>query len=264
MAQMKWIDAHSHWVDSRLDQVRDTWMKNALDSGLEFTLQGGVDPADWNKQKTFKAQYPNQVGLCFGLHPYWVAAHSQNELDENLDLLSKEIHHAMALGETGLDLRPQFEKSFELQIDAFESQLELATVAKKPVVLHIVRAFDEALRVLDMWGVPPQKGMLHSFNGSWAEAQEYLKRGLKISVGGPLIREKNEKLRQVVREIPTSELLIETDLPDQPGDHWKGDLNPPESLLSVAEEIARLKNITQAEVLHFTKQNFKTLFQVEI
>ncbi len=261
---MKWIDAHSHWADSRLDLTRDIWMKRAMEAGLQYTLQGGVDPEDWKKQKIFHSQFPKTVGLCFGLHPYWVAAHNELELEEGLDLLSKEIFHAVALGETGLDLRPQYQSSFDLQMTAFESQLELAAMAKKPVVLHIVQAFDEALRVFDMWRVPPRGGMVHSFNGTWAEAEQYITRGLKISIGGPLIRSKNEKLRQAVREIPISELLIETDLPDQPGDRWKGELNPPESLLGVAEEIARLKNLSQAEVLQFTEQNFKTLFQVEI
>lgn len=261
---MKWIDAHSHWVDSRLDNVRTLWMQQALQEGLQFTLQGGVDPDDWEKQKKFQKQFPQHVGLCFGLHPYWVSSHSEAELEVGLDLLSQNIHSALALGETGLDLRPQYEEAYDRQMDAFEAQLEIATIAKKPVVLHIVRAFDEALRMLEFWGVPPQKGMVHSFNGSWPEAQEFLKMGLKISVGGPLLRSKNEKLRQVVQEAPISELLIETDLPDQPGDHWQGQLNPPESLLSVAQEIARLKKISTADVLLLTAQNFKTLFQVEV
>ncbi len=261
---MKWIDAHSHWTDSRLDKLRIKWMTEALSKGLHFTLQGGVDPSDWKKQKLFQKDFPQNVGLCFGLHPYWVSAHNEFELNEALDFLSQEIHQALALGETGLDLRPPYEDSYSLQMDAFEAQLEIAAVAQKPVVFHIVRAFDEAIRVFDFWGVPPQKGMIHSFNGSWPQAEAYLKKGLKLSIGGPLLRLKNEKLRQAVKEIPISELLIETDLPDQPGDQWKSELNPPESLLSVAEEIAQLKKLTLAEVLHFTRQNFKTLFQVEI
>lgn len=261
---MKWIDAHSHWTDPRLDSTRESLMTQALNNGMQFAMQGGIDPSDWERQKIFKKRFPQNVGLCFGVHPYWVATHDQAELEEALDLLSHEISQALALGETGLDLRPQYAQNLELQITAFEAQLEMSAVAQKPVVLHIVQAFHEALTVIDMWGLPAQKGMVHSFNGSWIEAEQYLQRGLKISVGGPLLREKNEKLRQVIRQVPLSELLIETDLPDQPGDQWRGHLNPPESLLSVAEEIARIRNLKQADVLHFTQQNFKTLFQVKL
>lgn len=262
LAKIPWIDAHSHWADPRLDPVRDQWMKSALDQGLQYTLQGGVGPEDWERQKQFQGTYPKNVGLCFGLHPYWVADHNAQELEEALDLLSREIKFAVALGETGLDLRPQYENAFNLQIEAFESQLEIAEVAQKPVVLHLVQAFDEALRVFDMWGTPKFGGMVHSFNGSWPQAEEYLKRGLKISVGGPLIRSTNKRLKQAVQKIPISELLLETDLPDQPGDEWKGNLNPPQSLLKVAEEVARLQEKTLDEVLQITASNFKTLFRL--
>lgn len=260
----KWVDAHSHWADERLDSFRQEWLKEAIARGLAFSLQGGVGPEDWARQETLQSQFPGKIGTCFGLHPYWVAAHSATELEEGLDLLSQKINKAVAVGETGLDLRPQYEASYELQIEAFQAQLELATVANKPLVFHFVRAFEESLSMFDFWGVPPRGGMVHSFNGSWPQAQEYLQRGLKISLGGPLIRSQNQKLKQVAKEIPIEQFLIETDLPDQPGDAWKGRLNPPESLLAVAEEIARLKSLSTSEVLHLAETNFKTLFQVEI
>lgn len=260
----KWIDAHSHWADERLDSIRSEWFKAAISKGLAFSLQGGVSPEDWDRQEDLKAQFPGKIGTCFGLHPYWVSSHTAAELEEALDLLSKRLPQALALGETGLDLRPQYEASYELQVEAFQAQLELAFVANKPLVLHLVRAFEESLTILDLWGVPPCGGMIHSFNGSWPQAQEYLNRGLMISLGGPLIRDQNQKLKQVAKEIPIEHFLIETDLPDQPGDAWKGRLNPPESLLAVAEEIARLKKLSTSEVLHFAETNFKTLFQIEI
>lgn len=263
-SQISWIDAHSHWMDPRLDPLRDQWMSSALESGLRYSLQGGVGPEDWERQKLFKKAYPENVGLCFGLHPYWVTEHTSQELEESLDLLSKELIHAVALGETGLDLRPQFESAFDLQMQAFESQLEIAEVAEKPVVLHLVQAFDEAMRVFEMWGAPKFGGMVHSFNGSLPQAEEYLKQGLKISVGGPLIRSSNARLKQAVQKIPISELLLETDLPDQPGDEWKGNLNPPQSLLKVAEEVARLHEKSTDEVLQITSSNFKTLFKPEL
>ena len=37
---------------------------------------------------------------------------------------------------SGLDLRPQYEKTFELQMEAFESQLELANIANLSLI-HI-------------------------------------------------------------------------------------------------------------------------------
>jgi TatD DNase family protein len=260
---LKWIDCHSHWADQRLDSRRDQWLHQAQTQGLTFALQGGVSPNDWDRQEEIQKKFPDLVGLCFGLHPFWVAEHSQLEIEEALDQLSRRVSKAMAIGETGLDLRPPYAKAYEHQMEAFQSQLELSFVVNKPVVFHVVRAFHESLRVLDLWGVPPAGGFIHSFNGSWVQAQEYLKRGLKLSFGGPLLREQNQRLKQVAREVPLTEFLLETDLPDQPGDPWKGDLNPPESLVAVAEEFARLKKMEVAEVLHFSETNFRTLFRIK-
>ncbi len=239
-------------------------MREALDKGMIFTLQGGIGPEDWERQLAFQKAYPSQVGLCFGLHPYWVNEHSEGELEEALDLLSQKLAPALAIGETGLDLRPQYEDSFDRQINAFESQLEFSEITGKPLVLHLVQAFEEALQILDFWEVASRRGFVHSFNGSWPQAEAYIQRGLSISVGGPLIRDSNKRLKQAVQNIPMEFLLLETDLPDQPGDAWKGGLNSPLSLLAVAEEVARLKKLSLEEVLQITRQNFNTLFQVSL
>lgn len=256
---MKWWDAHSHWTDSRLDSCREEWIQKAVSDGLQFSLMGGVHPSDWEKQKILCQQHPGLFGPCFGLHPEWVSGLSNDELEEQLTQLSEQIHGALALGETGLDLRPQYEATFEIQMEAFEAQLNLANVANKPVVFHIVRAFDQALRAFDFCGLPSRGGLIHSFNGSWPEAQKYLDRGFYISIGGPLLKSKNDRLKEVVRHTPEDRLLIETDLPDQAWGLYQGNLNPPESLLSVAQLVSEIRKEPLEEVLQFNITNLKTL-----
>lgn len=256
---MKWWDAHSHWTDSRLDACREAWILQAKSLGFEFSLMGGVNPEDWEKQKNLDQKYPGFFGLCFGLHPEWVSKLSFVELEDQLQLLSEQIHLSLALGETGLDLRPQFENSFEIQMEAFEAQLNIAKVADLPVVYHIVRAFDEAIRTFDFCGVPQRGGLVHSFNGSWPEAQKYLDLGLHISIGGTLLKAKNDRLKEVVRHTPKDRLLIETDLPDQSWGEFQGSLNPPDSLLSVARAVSEIRKVSLDEVLQFNRTNLKTL-----
>lgn len=256
---MKWWDVHSHWTDSRLDLHREAWIGKAKGLGLEFSLMGGVNPEDWEKQKILNQNHPGLFGLCFGLHPEWVSNLSADDLETQLTQLSEQIHLSLALGETGLDLRPQFENTFEIQMEAFEAQLNIATVADKPVVFHIVRAFEEAIRAFDFCGVPSRGGLVHSFNGSWPEAKKYLDLGLHISVGGPLLKAKNDRLKEVVRHTPSDKLLIETDLPDQAWGEFQGQLNPPESLLSVARLVSEIRKVSLDEVLQFNITNLKTL-----
>jgi TatD DNase family protein len=280
--QNNWVDAHGHLADLRWQGQQDLVLKSAQNKGIGFFMQGGVGPEDWQRQKALHKKFPQQIGLCFGLHPYWVAEHNDQECDDALDLLAREIPQAMGLGELGLDFRPHIMgDSKERQFQVFEHQLELAHISNKPLVLHLVRAHEESLKFMDIFGLPAQKkGFVHSFNGSAAKAQDFLKRGLSISIGGPVCRPDNTRLHQAVSEIPLEYLLIESDCPDQapPGvepveglelkvdslrasnNETQGPLNPPESILEVAKTLGKLKFLDPAEILDITTRNFHRLF----
>ncbi|WP_413581906.1 TatD family hydrolase [Bdellovibrio sp. HCB288] len=257
----RWIDAHGHLADQRWDGQQAEIIEAAQARGIHFFMQGGVGPEDWERQRRLKAQFPHHIGLCYGVHPYWVADHSDEELEVAINLLAQELPEAMGLGEVGLDFRPHIMKdSQERQITAFEEQLELSHIASRPLVLHLVQAHEASLTIMDLFGLPPQKGMVHSFNGSWGKAQDFLKRGLHLSVGGPVCREDNQKLHQAVREIPLEFLLIESDSPDQGPPAYQGRLNPPESIWEVAKTIGKLKSLDPVEILDITTGNFHRLF----
>jgi len=256
-----WIDSHCHMSDLRSAPCLESWVKEAEGRGVRYFLQGGVGPEDWDRQIGLSQKFQNQIGLCFGLHPYWVADHSLEECEAAMDLLAQKLPQAVAIGEMGLDLRPHIAKDSEdRQMTIFEMQIELAEATRKPMVLHLVQAHDEAMRVFEMWGVPQSKGFVHSFNGSAAKAQDFLKLDLLISVGGPLLRPDNQKLKQAVQECPMEFLLVETDSPDQAPPSHQGKLNPLATLLEVAEEIARIKGLSAREVLDISRENLKTLW----
>lgn len=259
------IDSHSHWSDPRWNLSPEELQKNiteALAQNITYFLQGGVDPADWQQQKKLKELYPKHFGLSFGLHPYFVAAHDEDACDTALDLLAKELSNAVALGECGLDFRPHIMKaSMTQQIDFFADQLELAKAFKKPLILHIVQAQDKAMQILDIWGHPPEGGMVHAFTGSFDSAQKYIDRGFLISVGGAVTFDKNKKLHDCIQKIPLEYLLIESDSPDQAPEGWQG-LNRSTSIRVIAEKIARLRNLSVLEVLEISTSNFKRLFRM--
>lgn len=256
-----WIDSHNHLSDPRLDQRREEMIAQAESHGIQYFLQGGIGPEDWERQKVLKQKHEN-VLMCFGLHPYWVADHTEIDCEMALDLLAREIASPQvhALGELGLDFRPHIMKESKArQIEFFELQLELAEIAKKPIVLHLVRAFDDVQKIFDVRGVPSRSGLVHSFNGSVKEAQFYLSQGLYLSVGGPVVFADNQKLHQAVASIPMEFLLLETDSPDQPPPELKGQYNEPLSLLSVAEQIGKIKKIEAREVLDRSSANLRKL-----
>jgi TatD DNase family protein len=269
---VKFIDSHSHWTDKRFAMQGEGpaeqseryagVLKKCLEKSIDFFLLGGVDPEDWHRQIELKKQFPENFGLCFGLHPYFVADHGFEECEFSLDELAELLPGAMALGETGLDFRPHIMKDSQTrQIEFFENQIELAKAFQKPMVLHIVQAHEKARQIFHLWDPPERGGLVHAFNGSYETAKPYIDDGFLISVGGAVTFEKNKKLHDCVKKIPMEYLLLETDSPDQAPEGWQG-LNNPTSLYLVAEAVGLIRNISAFDVLEISSGNFKRLFRI--
>ncbi len=264
------IDSHSHWSDRRiLDLDLEPFLQMSFQNQISKFMFGGVDPEDWQRQIQLDQKYPETFYKCFGLHPYFVSLRSNTECESALDQLVMLLNDSIAIGETGLDFREITLKNesgdeFEVmsrQIEFFENQLQMAQTFNKPIVLHIVKAHEKALQVLDLFSHQTQKGFVHAFNGSFEVAQQYLKKGFYISVGGAVTFEKNHKLREAIKKIPLESLLLESDTPDQAPFGWVG-LNNSSSLWQIAEVVAELTQLNTQEVMQISTNNFKKLFSL--
>lgn len=263
-----WVDAHCHLVDPRFTDL-DSVLDRSRSAGVRGFLMAGVDPEDWERQRQL-AQNHSGLSPVFGLHPYFVASHSRADCDAALDRLARELHQSPGfLGETGLDFRsklwnrdldPELSDQQERQLHCFEAQLEIAEISGRAVVLHIVRAFDEAVRLLELRGLPRKGGFVHAFNGSAPQAESFLGLGLCLSIGGALCHPENHRLRQAVQRIPLDRILIESDSPDQAPVDWPMKQNEPHSILRVADEVARIKGCSREQVLEVAKDNLRRLW----
>lgn len=260
-----YVDAHCHLADLRItDAEREKIIRESLNKKISIFLQAGVDPEDWKRQENLQKQFPENILTSFGLHPYYVAAHTHEQCEEAMDILAQKMNQAqspMAIGETGLDFREQFIGHEEKQITFFENQIALAKISHRPLILHVVRAHEEALQILRTWDPPSRGGMVHAFNSSAEVAQKYLDLGFLISIGGAITYEKNQKLKKAVRSLDLVNILLESDSPDQPPQGWQGNNNPT-SLWLIAAEIAKIKDISPLKVLEQATLNFKRLFRV--
>jgi TatD DNase family protein len=262
-----YIDSHSHFADPRFsDSEIEKILENCREQKINLFLQGGINPTDWNRQLELKNKFPESFLLAFGLHPYFISENDRALCDAAMDELATRTHECIALGETGLDFREKYlgediESQKEKQITFFENHIALAKLTNLPIVMHVVQAHDEALRILKIWDPPQRGGFLHAFNGSFEVASEYIKMNFLISVGGAVTFEKNRKLREAVLKIPLENLLLESDSPDQAPIGWVG-LNNSTSLWQIANEIAKIKEISPLKVLETTTSNFKRLFKM--
>jgi TatD DNase family protein len=183
--------------------------------------------------------------FAFGIHPWMVQGHTQQELDY-LEYLVK-CNNPVAIGECGLDYLKDIDK--ETQLYFFTFQLELAEKYNLPVIIHSVKATEDVIFLLRKY--PKINGEIHGFSGSEAQAQQLTNMGFYLGFGMQVLNKKSTKIRQIAKNCPLEFVLIETD------DHQN-----PNDLQLVAQEIALLKQIPIDTVITQCDNNAISLFNL--
>lgn len=139
-----------------------------------------------------------------GVHP-WLTADEDTarRLLDTVELLASHPQ-VLAIGEIGLDkLRGG---DMRLQDELLSRQIAIAERVRKPLILHVVKAYQEVMEKKRL-----QKSsvdwIIHGFRGKPELAQELLRHSFYLSLG----EKYNESTAGI---IPPSRLLIETDTSD--------------------------------------------------
>lgn len=253
-----YFDAHCHLADPRIADLGGL-MERAEKENVRYFIQAGVDPEDWARQKDLHKKYP-QILPCFGLHPYFVARESEEACSRALRLLEKDdLAESLALGECGLDFRSEYlTQGKDHQLKFFRIQLEMAQAKSLPVVLHLVRADNEVLKILKNFA--PLRGFVHAFGKNRKILESYVSLGLHISLGGAILNPQNGDLHEAVRHAPLDRLLAESDTPDQKPRDLDWPTCEPRLVPLVVGAIARLKDLEAGTVARQIWRNGETLF----
>ena len=177
---------------------------------------------------------------------------------EELCRLAKE-NKVVAIGETGLDyFRVQGDLTW--QRDRFRTHIKAAIQSNLPLIIHTRNAAEDTLKIMREEGANQVGGVMHCFTESLNVALEAIKLNFYISFSGIVTFKNATDLKEVVKAIPLDRMLIETDSPYLAPVPYRGKINDPSNVIHVAEEIAKLKNISVEEVGQITTQNFFKLF----
>jgi TatD DNase family protein len=104
-------------------------------------------------------------------------------------------------------------------------------------------------------------GVMHCFTENLEIANAAIELGFYISFSGILTFKNATQIKQVAQSIPLENILIETDSPYLAPTPYRGKTNQPAYVKHVAEEIAKLRNISVQEVGEMTTHNFVNLFK---
>lgn len=257
---MKLIDTHTHIYGEEFDEDIVEVIQRAKVAGVEKMFLPNIDITSINRVFSLCEKYKNCCYAMMGLYPGSVTKDVEGQLSEILAFVEKK--DVIAIGEIGLDF--YWDKDFaEEQIYAFQTQLDWSKKRDNmPLSIHCRKAFDEILACLKQDNRLKFNGVFHCFGGDKRQAEKVIEMGFYLGIGGVLTF-KNAHLAEVVKEIPLSNLVLETDAPYLTPVPHRGKRNEPEYVRIIAEKIAEIKEISLDEVAEVTTENAFKAFQLQ-
>ena len=267
------IDTHCHIDDPQYAEELDAFLEAQRADGVEAILVPGVEAATTQDVLEVCAKYPGYLYPALGLHPENVKEDWQQQLatiktavDESFTSPPYTLHptprrsRLVAIGEIGLDYH--WDVTFkEQQHEALREQMRWAEQYHLPVMIHSRDATEDTLKILREF--PSVKGVMHCFSGSHEVAEQVVKMGYYLGIGGVLTF-KNCKLAEHLVGIPLESLVLETDAPYMAPVPYRGKRNESRWMIYVAERLAQVYDCSVEHVIEQTTANAKALFVINL
>jgi TatD DNase family protein len=235
------VDSHAHLQHARFDVDRDEVIARVVEAGIERICVPGWDLASSEGALELASRHPAIVDAAVGVHPHHAA-----EMDEpgwaRLEALVGDPRTA-AVGEIGLDYFRNLSPA-DVQRDAFERQLAVATGHGLPVLVHDRDAHEGVTSTLLAWG---GRGVLHAFSGDAAMARSLTAAGFVLSFALPVAFGSAAGPRAAAAALADGTFLVETDAPYLGPDASRR--NEPTTVLRVVAELARLRGVDAATLV---------------
>ena len=246
-----YIDTHCHLSMEDYDDI-DKVIEENKNALVDKIVVSGCSRESIEEVMDLKDNY-DMVYVTIGYHPEYADTVTESDLDYLKSLLGEK--KVVGIGEIGLDYHYTKENK-DKQIWLFEEQLKIADAFNLPVVIHSRDATMDTINILKKYKV---KGIIHCFSGSLETANIYISMGFLLGIGG-VVTFKNSKLKDVVKEVPSESIVLETDSPYLAPVPFRGKINSSKYLEFIANFIADIKNISVEELAEITSKNASSLF----
>jgi TatD DNase family protein len=261
------VDSHAHLEGERFDADRELVLARAKDAGVEtiVAIGSGTGPGSLDCAIQLADKYAHMYATI-GIHPHEAKLAQESDFRE-LGQLAKRAK-VIAVGEIGLDYYYDHSPR-DVQQNVFLKQMEIAKVAKLPIVIHCrpsegsENAWDDCLGMIEKeWAPIGLGGVLHCFTGTLAHARKALDLGFMISFAGNVTFPKAQAIRDAAKEVPLDRMFIETDSPFLAPVPNRGKRNEPAFVKETARQIGELRGISTEEVGAHTTRNFYKFFSL--
>ena len=250
------VDTHCHlYLDEFKDDI-DGVIQRAAAAGVQKFYLPGIDSAEIENMLLLENRFPGKCFAMMGLHPCSVKENYLEELAVVKDWLSKRKF--AAVGEIGLDF--YWDKTFvKQQYEAFRLQIELSLQHNLPIVIHTREAMQETIDVVKEYVPAGVQGIFHCFGGTIDHANEIIRAGFYLGIGGVLTYKKSG-LAEVLEKVDLKHMVLETDSPYLTPVPFRGKRNESSYLKYIVEKLALIKNVSTDEVAAITTANAEKIF----
>ncbi|NHI94579.1 MAG: TatD family deoxyribonuclease [Candidatus Lokiarchaeota archaeon] len=252
------IDSHCHldWKSFKDEIVKviERAKKNDLIAAVTSTIGEEIT-------ETLKIveRFPNFVYYTLGLHPPKATDQAFNITRKLILKHQKEIR---AIGEVGLDYYwIKDERQRRKQQEIFIKFIKFANELEKPLVIHVRKADDDALKILEQTVNESQKVLLHCFSGNSEHLQRALENKFLISVPTSVVNRKVHK--NSAKRTPLDFMVLETDAPflsPIPNENR----NEPANIKISCQKVAEIKSVSFKEVAEKTTRNAINFFDLDL
>jgi len=255
---MTFTDTHTHLYSEEFDDDRSQTIKRAINAGVSRFFIPAIDSNYIQKSYQLEANFPKNIFLMAGLHPCYAKENYKSELQIIENQLAERKFYA--IGEIGIDL--YWDKTtIDIQKKAFRIQIQWAKKHKLPIIIHCREAFDEIFEVLETEKSEDLFGIFHCFSGNYQQALQAISYNMKLGIGG-VVTFKNGKIDQFLHQIDIKNIVLETDSPYLAPNPYRGKRNESAHLVTIAQKISEIYNISIDEVARITTENSKIVFNI--
>ena len=251
------IDTHTHLYSEEFNEDRKEMIERALNKGVSKFYLPAINSETHQKMLDLEEQYPTQIFSMMGLHPCYVKPETW---EEELKLVEKYLNEKSfpAIGEIGIDLYWD-QSTLNIQVKAFEQQIDWAIEKDLPIVIHTRSSFDEVFEVLDRKKHPKLRGIFHCFSGDLEQGKRAIDLGFILGIGG-VVTFKNGKIDKFLHEIPLDKIVLETDSPYLAPVPHRGKRNESSYLDLVVGKLVNIYNLDFFEIDRITTENANRIF----
>ena len=251
------VDSHCH-IDfpdlaADLDSVFELMRANQVERALCVSVNLDDFPRILKLAETY-----SHIHASVGVHPDYEGV---QEVSVGQLVALAEHPRVVAIGETGLDYY-RLKGDLAWQRERFRTHIRAARECGKPLIIHTRDAAEDTLRLMREERAGDAGGVMHCFTESWDVARAAMEMNFMISFSGIVTFKNAKSLKEVARQVPLENMLIETDAPYLAPVPYRGRTNQPGYVKYVAEEIARLKGLSLDQIGKDTTHNFFKLFNI--